>query len=140
MMLVRSLKSAERRNSPWLERNHARGKAYCARLKLGERQTIDREFVKRAKSSSGAELLLSVVTRPGDIYEIRRWWFDHDRQTYFGGTVWIGFDDANQPFVLTREEAFDSVINPPARPADREGQALVSIVASRIIPAGIEFL
>ena len=128
-MIVRSLKSAE-------HPQHAKGKAYCALLKKGPRDTIDREFVRRTKSESGSEYLMMVETQPGDIYEIRRWWFDGQRQTYLGGTVWIGMDENNQPFALTRDEAFNSVLTPPIR---QHGEALVPVTPTRMLPLHVEF-
>lgn len=107
MLLVRSHSNAERANSPFGERNHARRKSFVARLKPGARGSIDREFVERRKD--GNHIRFDVANQPGDIYEIRRWLWDDIRKSYMGGTVYVGFDQQNTPFMLTRDEAFASV-------------------------------
>lgn len=111
MMTVTSQRKAEKKNSCFFERNHARAKAYVALLRPGQRGQIMRDFVKREKHGD-TRLLFSVAHRPGDIYEIRRWFWDADRKTFMGGTVYIGFDESNHPFALSREEAFLSLTAP----------------------------
>lgn len=104
LMQVTSMRAAERRNSPHAIRNHQRSRAYVARLYADQRGVIVRDFVKREKSGD-SRLVFTVNTQPGDIYEIRRWFWDGNRECFMGGMVWIGLDQANEPFMLTRDEA-----------------------------------
>lgn len=137
MLSVRSHSNAERVNSPFGERNHARRKSFVARLKLGVRDSVDREFVERHKD--GNSIRFDVDNQPGDIYEIRRWLWDDARKTYMGGTVYVGFDQSNKPFMLTREEAFASVLMRPLGDDADYGSAPIETITrpDRIIPSDL---
>jgi hypothetical protein len=138
-MTVVSSTKAEKRHSPFEHRNHARGKAYVALLKKGLRGSIDRVFVQREKRNNGGEIFISVETSPGDIYEIRRWWWDQGRNNFIGGNAYVGFDEANQPFVLTRDEAFDSILTPSIRQTDSGSINLIITHPERVLPTGVIF-
>lgn len=110
MMTVVSMKAAQKRNSPHAARNHARGRAYVALLRAGPRGSVDRDFIAHRTNGTETQLLFEVAHQPGDIYEVRRWFWDDHRETFMGGVVHVGFDGANRPFMLTRDEAFASVL------------------------------
>lgn len=138
MMSVYSHSGAERRNSPYEDRNHARRKSYVARLIEGPRDTIARQFVERQKD--GNQIRFDVERVPGDIYEIRRWLWDSHRQNYFGGMVYIGFDDEVKPFVLTRDEAYQSVLMRRVSGRRKDGSVDIIVqIPTRIIPADLHF-
>lgn len=118
-MTIQSVKAAERQNSPYPERNHAKKRSYVALLVRGERGTVDRKWVE--KNRCGNKILFSVTPQPGDIYEICRWQWDHIRQQFMGGTIWIGFESASKPIPLSRSEAFASILN--ERLSGEAGQA-----------------
>lgn len=138
MMTVISSKKAQRANSPLDHRNHRKQKAYVARLKKGLRDTVDREFVTRSKSNRVSEIVFSIETQPGDIYEIRRWWWDASREAFMGGTVYVGFNDEG-PMLLTRDEAFTSVLAISVEGERADTSHPVVIRTERILPPGIFF-
>lgn len=126
--------TAEKRNSPHEARNHAKGKAYLALLKKGPRDSIERVFIRRSRKDR--QIWFTVTTRPGDIYELRNWYWDGNRESFMGGTHYIAFDDDNRPVVLSREEAFLSVLNPPVtHHADRT--VPMRLTAVRMLPEGV---
>lgn len=139
MLIVYSDKNAEKKSSPYEARNHARPRAYIALLSRGPRNSIERKFLPRKKVSAG-KWRVEVNHRPGDIYEIRRWWWDSLRETYLGGCVWIGFDQNNAPFALTRDEAFLNVLAERIA-SDRSAAPNIpaQIIATRMLPEGVIF-
>lgn len=139
LMTVISSTKAEKRNSPFDHRNHARGRAYVALLSRGPRDTISRTFVQREKRHNGGEIYISVATKPGDVYEVRRWWWDQSRKNFLGGNTYIGFDEQNQPFALSREEAFNNVLRSKITQQATETAVPVVTYAQRVLPQGVIF-
>lgn len=96
---METLKSARRHGAP---------RAYLARLAAGERNSIDRFFVKPRKINAN-RAAHDTLANPGDVFEARRWLWDMNRQQYFGGTVWFGVQTGGTLCRLTRDEAFAAV-------------------------------
>lgn len=137
-MTVVSSKTAETRNSPIRARNWKKPKAYVALMERGAGETIARRFVERSPSGSSQETCFSIDAKLGDIYEIRRWWWDAARGTFLGGTVWIGIGpEGGVP--LTREEAIAHVSSGRIEGGAPEPGRPVRILPKRMLPPGIHF-
>lgn len=102
-IVFRSWKNAER---------NGLGRPYAARLIPGPRGALNRRFLPETRRGSSKQVkVYDFLAEPGDIYEVRRWFWNHDRERYEGGTAWLGVQADGELFPLTREEAMVAVLS-----------------------------
>lgn len=154
-IIVRSSAAAERANSPHASRNHKQPRGYVAKLAPGLRGSVDRYFFPREKVAG--HWVIHFSPEPEAIYEIRRWHRMEQRTKthvplpgntserghivsyqWLGGTVWIGFDDALRPTILTREEAFSALRLPQMVKQVSKVPLPGPVYLEPIMPEGIE--